>query len=314
MLLIHLLLFFMIKKHTYKKLTWIDLFKPTKEEVLGLMEEYDINPSIANDLLSPSFRQTVDAHENFIYLILHFPALKHTHSNEPNQEIDFLIGKDFIITSRYDDIDSIHKFSKVFDVNSVLEKEDMERDGGYIFLLLMKKLYASIDYEIEYIQDALEKAEDSIFKGEEKRMVQELSKIGRDLLNLKQATNNHQSGLESLQVAGLSFLGDEFSKNINKIINEYHKIRHNIAINVESLNELRYTNNSLLSTKQNETMTILTIMAFVTFPLSLLASIFGMNTQHMPIIGSDYDFWKVLGIMLLLTTTFSLFFKYKKWL
>lgn len=304
----------MIKRHNHKDLIWIDLFQPTQEEIREIMEEFSIHPGVANDLLTPTFKPLVDLYKDFIYLVMHFPAIKHTHSQETNQEVDFIISEKFLITSRYDTIDPIHKFSKVFDVNSVLEKENINQKGWYLFFLLIKKLYGSMDHELEQIQDALEKAEEKIFKGEEKRMVQELSMISRDLLNLKQATNTHRDTLESLVDAGDELFGEDFVNHMKDVISEYQKLRHITEINKESLVELRNTNDSLLSTKQNEIMKVLTIMAFVTFPLSLIASVFGMNTLHMPIIGSENDFWIIIGIMIALTTTFFLFFRYKKWL
>ena len=77
---------------------------------------------------------------------------------------------------------------------------------------------------------------------------------------------------------------------------------------------LRETNNSLLTTKQNEVMKVFTIMAFVIFPLSLVAGIFGMNTAYIPIVGLPGDFWMVMGIMVVLGVLFLSFFMYKKWL
>ena len=61
-------------------------------------------------------------------------------------------------------------------------------------------------------------------------------------------------------------------------------------------------------------MKILTIMAFVTFPLSLIAAIFGMNTVYIPIIGTPGDFWIVMGIMGFATFLMFLYFKRKKWI
>ncbi len=304
----------MIKKHTYKNLTWIDLFKPTQEEIRGLMKDYSLSPGIAEDLLTPNFKPTVDLHEEFLYLILHFPALKHSHFNERDQEVDFIVGKDFIITSRYDTIDPIHKFAKEFEVSSILEKENISENAVDIFFLIMKKMYNSVNYELESIQDSLETAENMVFKGEEKMMVRELSGVSRDLLNFKQATNTHEETLNSLTSAGAKFFNKEFEEQMKEIMNQHDKIRHHIDINRESLKELRDTNDSLLSTKQNETMMVLTIMALVTFPLSLIASVFGMNTETMPIVGQPNDFWVVLGIMFGLTACMFLFFKYKKWL
>jgi magnesium transporter len=304
----------MIKKYTLNNLTWIDLFQPTQEEVLKLVEEYDIHPNVADELLVKTFKPLVESYKNIIYLILHFPALKHSHNNEPNQEVDFIIGKDFLITSRYEVVDSIHKFAKEFETSSILKKDIKIDNTSYIFMLIMKKLYASIGHELESIENSLEQTEDNIFKGKEKEMVKKLSFISRDLLNTKQATNTHRETLESLAVAGKDFFEDDFKKVMGEIMNDYGKVRHKIETSRESLIELRDTNNSLLYTKQNETMKILTIMAFVTFPLSLIASIFGMNTENMPVVGNPNDFWILVGIMGILTIIFFLFFKYKKWL
>jgi magnesium transporter len=82
---------------------------------------------------------------------------------------------------------------------------------------------------------------------------------------------------------------------------------------MESLHELRETNNSLLTTKQNETMKVFTILAFVTLPLSLIASIFEMNTRYTPIIGLPFDFWIIIGGMAVMSIAMFSFFKFKKW-
>ena len=61
-------------------------------------------------------------------------------------------------------------------------------------------------------------------------------------------------------------------------------------------------------------MQLFTIMAFLTFPLSLLSSIFGMNTQAMPITGQPYDFWIIVGAMAILVVIALSYFRFKKWL
>ena len=95
---------------------------------------------------------------------------------------------------------------------------------------------------------------------------------------------------------------------------ENFRVYNMIRNHLDMLAELRETNNSLVYTKQNEAMKVLTIMAFITFPLSLLAGIFGMNTTATPLIGSRHDFWIIISIMITATVAFFGFFKYKKWL
>lgn len=305
----------MITRYAHNNVTWIDLESPTNEEVREVMEEYDIHPTIAEELLLPTVKPRVEYYENaFIYLILHFPAFKHTHSNEQNQEVDFIIGKNFLITTRYDTIDPLHKFSKVFEVNSILDKSDIGEHAGYVFFHMAKKLYGAIEHEAEYIHDALEDIQTKIFAGKEKEMVVEISKVSRELLNFKQSLIHHKEILDSFDAAACSFFGEKYKYQTRSIIGDYYRAQNHITANMDSVAELRDTNNALLSTKQNEIMKILTIMAFVTFPLSLFASVFGMNTKTLPLTGFDGDFWVIIGIMVGATCFFFAFFKYKKWL
>jgi len=283
----------MINVYTHKNLKWIDLESPTRDEVRTVMDEYGFHPLIGDELLNPSLKQKVDIYSDFIYLILHFPAVKHTHRKDgtTNQEIDFVIGREVIITTHYDTVDPLHEFSKVFEVNSILDRSHFGDHAGYIFYHMMKGIYRSGLHELESLEDSLKDIENKVFAGREKEMVSVLSGVSRNLLNFKNTLALHRDILESFEVAGRVFFDADFAHYLQAITSEYYKVEKAIKNDVESLQELRETNNSLLSTKQNEIMKTLTIMAFITFPLTLVSSIFGMNTRILPIVGKPNDFW-----------------------
>ena len=81
----------------------------------------------------------------------------------------------------------------------------------------------------------------------------------------------------------------------------------------ETLVDLRETNDSLLTTKTNEIIKVLTVMAFIILPLTFVTQLFSMNTK-LPIVGSPYDFEIISGGMLALALGMFLYFKHKKWL
>lgn len=304
----------MMKRYTHKQLVWIDMENPTNEEARGVMEEFGLHPSVAQELLLPTVKPRVELYKNFIYLILHFPAIKHAHSGEVNQEIDFVIGKNFIITTRYDSIDPLHKFSKIFEVNSILDKSNMGESAGNIFYYMIKEMYQSLSNELDFIKDSLKEIENKIFNGLEREMVMALSKVSRDLLNFHHATNTHKQVLRSFEPAALRFFGEDFSFYAKDIINEYYKMDNATESNMESLRELRETNDSLLTTKQNEIMKTMTVMAFIILPLSFISSIYSMNTTYIPIVGAKNDFWMIMALMALIGLIIFMVFKIKKWL
>src|SRR3954471_9438985 len=125
----------MIKTYALGEEAWIDIDHGTTEEIHELMDKYNIHPFIAKELTSATPKPRIEFHDSYIYCILHFPARKHTHSADFNQEIDFIIGQDALITARYDTIDSLHKLSKDLEVEKVLDKGDKKYKHSHVIFV-----------------------------------------------------------------------------------------------------------------------------------------------------------------------------------
>ena len=303
----------MILRNKYRDLTWIDVERPTHEEIRTLMDEFDIHPIVADELLTPSLRPKVDHYENFIYLILHFPALRHSHSNA-TQEVDFIIGKQFIITVRYELLDPLHKFSKVFEVNSILDKSDIGEHAGFLFFYMIRKIYSSLQHELSIIGESLKDVEDRIFSGEERAMVKTLSNIHRDLLGFHRALRLHKPVLISLGVACEEFFGKDFRHYTDNIVGEYYKVEELLEDQREMLSDLRVTNDSLLTTKTNEIIKVLTAMTALLLPATMIAQVFSIPTESTPIVSLPNAFFIITSFMLSVALFAFFFFKRKHWL
>ena len=303
----------MLTKYTHKKLVWIDLENPSKEEVNNLAKEYKIHPLVVQELLTPTVRPKVDLYSDFIYLILHFPTISHSHNGEIEQEVDFVIGKNFLITVHYDMVDPLREFSKVFEVNSILDKSAIGDHAGYLFFHIMRSMYKNLTNELGGITQKLKDIEEKIFMGEEGRMVREISNTNRSLLDFRESIRFHKEILESFEIAGKHFFENKFDYYLRSLLGEYYKVFNLLENQKEMLVDLRDTNDSLLTTKTNETMKILTITAFIFLPLTLISQIFSMGV-NLPIVGAQNDFQIILGIMVSVAVMMFLFFKYKKWL
>lgn len=303
----------MITRLQYGDTTWVDLNQPTEDEVHAVVTEFAVNPFISADLLSPSVKSRVERHDEHLYLILHFPVFKHSHSGEHKQEVDFVIGKNFLITTRYDTVDSIEKYQKLIEVNSILDHGE-GRSSGALFFGIIREIYESLFNELEYIENWIGKIERNIFSGKEREMVFALSDVSRTVLNFKKATVFHREVLKNLHMYGGELFDDMFTYNVTQALHEYSKLEEHLRTIGDSVMELRETNNSLVSTRQNEIMKTLTIVASITFPITIIAAIFSMDDIHAPIIGNPHDFYILLGFMAISALCMILFFKRKKWL
>src|SRR3989344_5696286 len=127
----------MVKKFKYKDVIWIDLESPTLEELAAIGKEYELHSVVMHELEIPNNRSKVDLYSDMIYLGLHFPRglLGRGASDDKRQslEIDFVVGKNVIITNHYELINVLNDFGKIFETDFILKKNHDRIHAGFIF-------------------------------------------------------------------------------------------------------------------------------------------------------------------------------------
>jgi len=303
----------MISQYTQGKLTWVDVLNPTSEESRELLETYALSPEIISDIAAPVPRSGAICAGKVLKVTMDFPVVKRTEDIGP-YEIKFIVSKNTLITVRYGDVDVIHQFEKEFEVASTLKKTVAGSDGAYLFFVLLTRMYESLEAKLDYLETQMIDVERKIADGQEKQTVFTISEVSRLLISFRHTIKAHEAVLKTVKEQIEVCFTKTTASKMKSIEEQYAYIIGRTNTLFATLDELRNMNFALLTTKQNEVMKILTIMAFITFPLSLFTSIFGMNTQHTPILGANGDFWIILAMMSLITLGFFMFFKYKKWM
>lgn len=302
----------MISKYTYKKLTWIDVENPTTDEIKRLKEEYKIPTLVAEEVLEKSLRSKVDSYEHLLFMIMYFPITKGGGKKVFQQEIDFVIGYDFIITVHYEPIEALKAFSKQFNLGSQLERGKDIPHAGFILHFILKEIYIRISQSLFDINTWLIEIEEHIFNGAEEKMVFSISDANRIIIDYSQTLRFHQETLVSFQAKAKEFFDSGFSYELTRIMSEYNKVAHILEGHKEVIADLRETNNSLLNTKTNKTVKKLTGLSFIMLPLTLIVGVFGMN-MDMIFIKSNIHFMVVVGSMVVIAFSMYMYFKHKKW-
>jgi magnesium transporter len=185
--------------------------------------------------------------------------------------------------------------------------------SGEIFLAMIRTIYQSLSDELDSISYIIREAEKKVFTGKEREMVFELSQVGREIINFNHIIIPHGNILETLQINTKKLFGDNFTIELSEIINEYYKISKTLEHVTEMVHELRETNNSLLSTKQNEIMKTLTIFTFFALPFSIITGFFQMNTKFTPIVNQNNGWFYIVGLEVIVMIIVFIIAKRKKW-
>ncbi|HVW71921.1 MAG TPA: CorA family divalent cation transporter [Candidatus Paceibacterota bacterium] len=305
----------MVLRHVRGGITWIDIESPDQTELETILHEFEIDPRIEDEIISPTPYPLFIPFTDYVYMVLHFPTAL-PEGGTKNQEMDFIVGKDFIITARYEVIDPIHNLHKVFEAEELLGLPNDSVKPATLLERIFRRLYGALGQEVENAARQLEHIERDIFSGRERATVRSISQVGRLLLRFDTTLTRHAEPLSAFidELSETRFFGKSFSEHGAHIKAEREHAVNLIASYRAVATELRDTNDSLLSTSQNEVMKTLTVVTFIVFPLSLVAALFQMNVPGAPLMENPHAFWIVIGIMVCLSALLAWFTIQRKWL
>lgn len=300
----------MITRHTLYGVPWVDLENPTPEEIHTIINEFTIDQDCAVELMRPSLRAKVDRFDDTLFFVLHFPDHPAHANTDGTIEIDFIVNKEFIITSRYEHIDTLMVFEKKHTSAEKSPVPDMH--GGILFGLIIDDLYTGLIDELTLVKQDVQSLEDDIFSHRHKNVSQGLIKLHRKFLDCKVALKFHTEILDSFEKEASQLFGKSYEPTMHLMRNNYYRMVTMVDTLREIVLELRETYDATLSNKTNDTIRTLTLMSFMTFPLALLVAIATFpgapKSWH-----TEQGFFVLLGIILTIGISMVITFKQKRW-
>ena len=165
------------------------------------------------------------------------------------------------------------------------------------------------DYEAE-----LDRMENAILNDEEGLSPDRLNDIRNDVRDL---TNHYEQLLDLAQVLEENeneFFREDNVRYFRMYINKLERLKDLAVALREHTVQVRDTYKTHLDVKQNNIMTILTVVTTIFMPLTLIVGWYGMNFVYMPELAMKLAYPAVVVISILIVVGEILFFKKKKWL
>lgn len=301
----------MLRKHEYKGLTWINLENPSREEVIRVMEKYNLLPSIAETFLVKTHYSKLESIGGYQFIVLHFPV-QSADSEEPQQEIDFVLGRDFLITNHNGPIAGLMEIEKSLDSLPALSDLDIQDKSGILFLKIIERMYHHTGDELEEIAGSLVRIESRIFSGgREERLIKALSLLNRRIIDMRRALRFHEPVLRKIEsLAPRTHLVSLTNAKHTK--EDYDRIVTEMTNQSDILHDLRKTADLLVKTRGDKVIKIISIVLFVTVPFTITFDV--INSEALAL-----DLTTEMTIILLLASAgvgilLLLVFRYIKWL
>jgi magnesium transporter len=159
----------------------------------------------------------------------------------------------------------------------------------------------------------LERLEDAIFEGgRSAEIVRDISNVKQEIINFRRVVRPQRAALKDLE-ATKRYIPDDLEIYFDDINDASERIWDMLENYKEVVEALESTNEAVLSHRLNDTFRILTAISVIVLPLTLIASIWGMNTR-VPGEESHVGFYVVAGVMVVVLIATIALFKRRGWL
>jgi magnesium transporter len=294
-------------------LRWINIERPTQADRAWLEEHFDFHPLDYEDVFSRNQRPKVDEYDGYLFVVLHFPVYDKRVNRLNAAEIDIFVGPDFLITLPNESLQPLQYLYERCRRDEDMREDLFSKGAGY---LLYRVVDACVDASFPMLRKMglkLERLEQAIFDEEANRaIVRDLSNAKQEIINFRKIVRPQRAALRDLERTKRYVTGelDIYFDDINDASERVWDMLENFKEVVEGLEA---TNESVLSHNLNDVLRVLTAFSVIMLPLTLIASIWGMNVG-VPGEGSVHAFWAIIGLMVVVLTGMIVFFRRRGWL
>ena len=305
---------------------WIGLLHPTPEEIQAVAEEFSLHGLAVEDTINAHQRPKLERYGDVLFVVLRPARYVDAAEEVEIGEVHLFLGRDFVITVRH---------AEEPDLGEVRHR--LEEDAGLLGNGPFSVLYAVLDKIVDDygpvldgLQDDIDQIEVQVFNGE-RGVSKRIYTLTREVIEFQRAVEPLREMFTELRYL-LKEKASESDLELRRALRDVADHSTRVTERAEGFRQLLTNiltvNAALVGQRQNdeiqrlseagydqnEQVKRISSWAAILFAPTLVASIYGMNFDHMPELHWTLGYPFAIVLMMLLGLVLYTVFKRRGWL
>lgn len=275
-------------------LLWVDITETTEEDGSFLERIFNFHHLAVEDCVSPKIHPPkIDDFGEYLFIVVH--GINHVMETDivETAELAIFLGPYFVVSNHNFPLYSVESIRRLVEDDG----RPMKRGADFLAHALVDALIDNVLPTIDKMSEEAEEIEEETIHGPQQATLEAILKLKRSTLRIHRVMAPQREVLNRLSRREFPLIREE-------ALIFYRDIYDHI-VRIEDLNQtLRDRADNALATylssvanRQNETMRVLSIVATIFLPLTLVAGIYGMNFENMPELKWAWGYFAVLGLI-----------------
>src|SRR6185503_13580519 len=190
--------------HT-KNLKWIDIVNADDADINYLKDNFQFHPLDLEDVVQQSIRTKIDEYESYHFIILLFPAYSREHNEIRPTEVDFFVGKDFVITIHDGAIKTLNNLVHNVHQFDQTRSQYMTRGSGFLLFSILEMLFKRSSPILDKINQHVIESGHEVFELDIKTL-EKLSELKKNIIVYRRIMKMHRFVLDKLSRSKKTYL------------------------------------------------------------------------------------------------------------
>ena len=294
-------------------IVWADLGNVDPAETRRILSEtFRFHELSVEDAVGSSHHPKVEPYDGYLYLILHGIDWNATQQGGfTTHDIDFFIGPNYLVT--------VHNGTSrsIASVQGICPRNGFVLGGGPVNLVhrIVDTMVDNYGPEVSALEDRLDAVEEAVFSASNEEVVRQILAIKRDVGSLRRVVMPQRDVIARLARREFAIIDEPLSYKFRDVHDHLVRLADEANTFHDRVTGVLDAHLSFVSNRMNEVMKVLTLIATIFMPLTVLTSLYGMNVRIPLMPGGDgAQFWDVVVMMAVMTGGMVWYFRRRGWI
>ncbi|XOU94034.1 MAG: magnesium transporter CorA family protein [Candidatus Kerfeldbacteria bacterium] len=281
------------------KLNWVHISPVTGEDIGFLEKNYKFHHLDLKDCREGVQRPKIDIYKDYLFIIFHFPIYNKKTKKVNIKPLNVFLGRNFLITLSGDKdrfLENLILRTRK-KINKKISQDILDGSSGYLLYKILDVLFRKTLPVVNKIGNQLAVVEHEVYTGKNKEATRDLAISRRNILNLRRILDPQLKIMDKIVEMRNDFLTEVLSTYFDDVDDYIENMWSALDNYREVVDGLYNTNESFINQKTNQVIQVLTIISVALLPLTLIASIYGMNVTGLPFANHPIGIWIIFIVM-----------------
>jgi magnesium transporter len=290
---------------------WIDLDRPSPEELKAVADEFELHPLAVEDALAGHQRSKLERYGDTQFVVLRPAIYRDDVEKVEFGEVHLFVGGTFVVTVRRastPDLDAVRARLEA-------APDLLARGPRAVLYAVLDRIVDDYAPVAAGLENDIDEIEDELFEGGAGELSRRIYELSREVMMFQRATHPLLGVVGDLEKdVGDHEIDIEVSRGFRDVLDHTHRIVDRVDAYRALLENALTTHLTLVGQDQNDQVKKISSWAAILFAPTLVGTIYGMNFDHMPELHWMFGYPLAVLAMIAMGGVLYGVFKRKGWL